>query len=157
MSNRVKVWGLVCVLIVMILLPRCRQRTYQYPFDQTFNNVVKVEVFRYNYAADPADNTTTFVTELDLEEAEELLRDISALPSYKHYGDFPMGSYGEIILYITYTNGEAEAIGTVNCASVHLDGEWWIKGYYFDVKQWSAVLTEYVDIELVPELDRYLE
>ena len=93
----------------------------------------------------------------DLEDAEELLQDISALPSHKHYGDFPMGSYGEIILYITYAGGEAEVVGMVNSASVRLDGVWWIKGYYFDSQQWCTVLTKYVDKELVPELEEYLK
>ena len=156
MSSRVKAWGIICVFVTLALLSGCKRIIYQYPFDQTFSNVKKVEIFRYHYATNPTDDTLTLVTELDLEEAEELLQDISALPSYKHYGDFPMGSYGEIILYITYASGEAEVIGTVNSASVYLDGEWWIKGYYFDSKQWSTVLTEYVDIELVPELEKYL-
>lgn len=157
MYNRVKVLVSVWVLMALILLPGCQRKSYQYSFDQAFSNVVKVEAFRYHYATNPADDTLTLVTELDLEEAEELLKDISALPSHKHYGDFPMGSYGEIIIYITYANDEAEVIGTVNCASVYLDGEWWIKGYYFDSQQWSTVLTKYVDIELVPELEKYLK
>lgn len=157
MSNRVKVLIAACVLMALILLAGCQQKIYQYPFDQAFSNVVKVEVFRYHYADYPADATLTLVAELDLEDAEELLQDISALPSHKHYGDFPMGSYGEIILYITYAGGEAEVVGMVNSASVRLDGVWWIKGYYFDSQQWCTVLTKYVDKELVPELEEYLK
>lgn len=157
MCKKNKVWLVLCVLIALALLPGCKRKIYQYPFDQGFSNVVKVEVFRYHYATNSEEDNVTLVTELDLEEAEGLLQDISLLPSYKHFGDFPMGSYGEIILYVTYANEEAEVIGMVNSASVHLDGEWWVKGYYFDSKQWSTILTEYVDIGLVPELDRYLE
>lgn len=157
MCKRIKIWAMVCVLSTLALLSGCEQKVYQYPFEQVFSNVVKVEVCRYYYATNPENDYVTLVTELDSEKAEALLKDISELPCYKHFGDFPMGSYGEIILYISYANEEAEVVGMVNSASVRIDGEWWVKAYYFDSKHWSAVLTEYVDVDLVPELKKYLE
>ena len=156
MHRKIQALALAGVLCILVLLYGCDRKVVQYSYNQTYPNVVKIEVFRYNYGSKSDEDATTLITMLDLEKGKALLKDIAELPCYKHWGDFPLGSYGDIILYITYANGEAEVVGNVNSASVNTNGEWYIKGYYFDNKPWSEVLTKYIDKELVPELDKYL-
>lgn len=156
MRKKFKTWTVLCVIGAFALFTGCSLVKYQYSFDQPYSNVIKMEVCQYHYATKREDTYITPVAELDLEKAEELLRDISELACYKHFGDSSM-NYGDIVLYITYSNGEAEVLGMVNSASVDTNGKWWMKVYYFDSTQWCAVLTKYVDPELVPELGRYLE
>ena len=65
----------------------------------------------------------------------------------------PPTSFGDIILYIEYTNGEAEVLGYPQSVSVRENGQTVWKPYEFNSTQWSATLLKYVDADLVPELD----
>jgi len=130
----------------------CQFVKYTYVYDQSIDKVEKVEICRYDYAT----KTVTPVATMDAAPAENLLTDITLLDCYKAFGD---GSrdYGEIVIYITYLDGTAEVQGMVNSASIDLEGNWWIKSYYFDYAQWCSVVLQYVDPEIVPELGRYVE
>lgn len=125
---------------------------HKYPFDQSIENVKKVELCRYDYETDTASPLMTFGEDT----GDALLTDIEALDCYRPFGD-PATDYGEIVLFITYANGEAEVVGWLNSATIDLEGEWWPKAYYFDSAEWCTVVLKYVDAELVPELGKYLE
>jgi hypothetical protein len=143
-------------LLLCIFCTGCSLVDYTYAYDQPYENIVKVEVCQYHYATNPKDAYVTPVMELDLDDAKALLADISALDCHKPFGDHSR-TYGAIVLYIHYANGEAEVQGMVNSASVDMDGEWTIKAYYFDSTQWCSALVTYIDLETVPELAPYLE
>ena len=149
---------LTVIYLVSILTQLCGcmwfqiGREYQYAFDQPFSNVVKVEVMKYHYATKKEDTYATPIIDLDLRTAESLLAEILELPCYRHIMD-PPTSFGDIILYIEYTNGEAEVLGYPQSVSVRENGQTVWKPYEFNSTQWSATLLKYVDADLVPELD----
>lgn len=146
------IWICFSVIAILITITGCDFITYQYPFEQSVENVEKVELCRYDYETDTASPLVT----LDEDTGDALLTDIGTLDCHKPFGDHAT-DYGEIVLFITYTNGEAEVVGWLNSATIDLEGEWWPKAYYFDSAEWCAVVLKYVDAELVPELGKYLE
>lgn len=157
MRNRIKLCLLLCIVGMLIMCAGCSAfREYRHEFDQPFDNVVKVEIMRYHDAIKEEDTYITPITEIDLETAKEMLAEIGELPSYKSLGD-PSKSYGSIIIYITYANGEAEVIGHTSAASITVDGEWWPEVQYFKYVHWYTMLLKYVDPELIPEAEEYLE
>lgn len=123
----------------------------EYQFDQSIENVEKVELCRY----DCETNVTTPVMTFNEDIGDALLTDIGTMDCYRP-GNRPR-YYGEIVLLITYTNGEAEVIGMGDAASVDSEGAWSSKAYYFNETEWCTVVLKYVDAELVPELGEYLE
>lgn len=139
-------------MVVLVAVAGCSLIEYSYPYAQDMDKVEKVELCRYDYWA----KTVEAISVLDMDTAALLLSDIASLSCYRPFGDRSR-DYGEIVLYISYTNGAAEVIGMVNTATVDLDGRWMMTGYYFDYAQWCEVVMKYVDPELVPELQRYLE
>lgn len=146
--------ALLMIVFVPLLTTGCLsiyQRTYDYSFAQPLDQVEKVEICKYNYYT----STTTPLLVLDESQANALLTDIDALPCKKHFGDSPM-DYGEAVVYITYSNGEAEVIGIWNVAKVDISGNWHIGVEYFDRKELCPLLLQYVP-ELLPELQKYLD
>ncbi len=122
-----------------------------YSFSQPLDQVEKVEICKYDYYT----STTTPLLVLDESRANALLTDIDALLCKRHFGDHIM-DYGKVVVYITYSNGEAEVIGIWNVATVDTNGKWRIGGEYFDEKELCSLLLQYAP-ELQPELQKYLE
>lgn len=149
-TQKIKCCVLAAAMIVFI--SGCNFIKYSYTYEQSLDNATKVEICRYDYDT----KSVKVIDELDLDVASALLSDIASLDCYRPFGDHAR-SYGEIVIYITYANGEAEVIGMVNSATVDLNGEWHMKAYYYDYAQWCAVIIKYVDRQLVPELEPYLE
>ena len=143
---------LVFVLLIAVAFTGCNFIDYTYSLDQSMDNIQKVELCSYDYES----NSTSLIIELDMETGKALLTEITALTCRKYFGDHT-SDYGPVVLYITYTNGEAEVIGMCNSASVDLTGEWWISIYYFDDIQWCNTVLKYVDPEMVPQLVEYME
>lgn len=142
----------VLAVAMSILASGCNFVKYSYAYEQSLDNATKVEICRYDYDT----KSTEVIDVLDLDVAFALLSDIASLDCYKPFGDHSR-DYGEIVVYITYANGEAEVIGMVNSATVDLNGKWHIKAYYYDYAQWCAVIVKYIDPQLVPEIEPYLE
>lgn len=143
---------LVFVLLIAVAFAGCNFIDYTYSLDQSMDNIQKVEIRLYDYESD----STSFVMELDLQTAKDLLTGVTALTCHKPFGDHSF-NYGPVVLYITYANGEAEALGRLNSASIDSNGKWWIKTYYFNGIEWCSTVLKYVDSELVPELVEDLE
>ncbi len=139
-------------IIVVIATTGCSFIEYSYSYEQSLDNVAKVELCRYDYWTESIE----IISVLDMDTAYALLSDIASLSCYKPFGDHST-YYGDIVLYISYTNGEAEVNGMGNSAAVDMDGRWIMKGYYFDEAQWCEAVMNHVDSKLVPELKRYLE
>lgn len=138
---------LFCILFLLISMAGCQKSEQTYTFAQSIDDVKSIEICRYDYEA----KCVTSLKSLTNEEMNALWRDIPALTCKQHFGDHTM-DYGEIVIYITYKNGESEVIGIWNVALVDSDGEWHIGGVYFDKTEFSEMLLKYIDAESVPEL-----
>lgn len=147
-----RILNCLLAMVVLISVAGCSFIEYSYPYAQDLDKVEKVELCRYDYST----KSIEVILKLDADTTSSLLTELSSLSCYRPFGDHST-YYGAIVLYISYTNGEAEVLGMRNSADVDLDGRWMMKGYYFDYAQWCEVVMRYVDPELVPELHRYLE
>lgn len=122
------------ITLVIISVTGC-QRTYDYSFAQSIENVEKVEICEYDYYS----HSTALIAVLDAEDADSLLSEIDAIECKRHFGDHT-STYGEVVVYITYADGTAEVIGLRNVAQVDKDGEWHIGVEYFDATKICALL-----------------
>lgn len=141
----------VCLLLLIIFCTGC-QRTYDYSFAQSIDNIEKVEIHAY----DDETQTSTLIVELDDLTGKTLLAEIDALKCKRHFGDSTM-AYGEVIIYISYYDQTAEVIGLWNVAQVDTDGKWHIGVSYFDATQMCTLIMDYVDADLLPDLRHYFE
>lgn len=142
----------ICALCLMLslLFVGCN-RTYDYSFMQSLDCVTKVEICSYDYSS----NAITSLVVLDTSKAKALLAEIDLLECKKHFGDHTM-DYGEVIIYISYSDDTAEVIGLWNVARVNKDGQWSIGSEYFDAGQMCSLILAYADKELLPDLSEYL-
>lgn len=139
----------VVAIFLIVYTTGCKSIKYNYSFTQDLDNVVSVEIRKYDYAT----GATTPLVTLDESTALSLLEDISALDCYKQFGDYPRDDYSDVVVYISYANGAAEVIGIRNTARVDSEGKWWVSSYYFNDAAWCNVILKYIDSEIVPELD----
>lgn len=136
------------IAALLIALPGCQQKAYSYPFTQDLENVVSVEIRKYDYDT----KTTEPYLSLDEDTAKSLLQDISAIDSYKQVGDFPRHEFSEVVVYISYANGDAEVIGNRNTGRVDSAGNWWIRPYYFKDPDWNEMMSKYIGADLINSL-----
>ena len=142
-----------CLLMVLsVLIFTGCNRTYTYSTAQSLDNVDKVEICEYDYGS----KSTSTIVVLDQVDAEALVNEINALECKRHFGDHTT-SYGTVVIYISYKDGNAEVIGDRNVAQVDADGDWSIGNEYFDTEQFLALITKYVDAELLPDLSEYYD
>lgn len=151
MKEKMRAFAFFISVLVIINVTGC-QRTYNYSFAQSIENVQKVEICEYDYYS----HSTTLIAVLDTEDADSLLSEIDALTCKRHFGDHT-STYGEVVVYITYTDGTAEVIGLRNVAQVDKGGEWHIGIEYFDATQMCALIMKYVDEALLPDLSKYFD
>lgn len=140
------------ILCLLLIVVRCCGQTHTYKFAQSLDAVERVEICRYDYEQ----KTVKSLKVLNQDEAISLLADVEALTCHKHFGDHTM-DYGEIVVYITYTNSEAEVLGIWNTAQIDSDGNWHIGIEYFDDVSFAEMILKYIDAEFVPELNQYLK
>ena len=123
-------------------------KEYSYEFEQPMDNVESVELRSYDYDT----RSTSVLMVLEIEEAKKMLTELGALVCNKPFGDYNMHSYGDVVVYIVYSNGEGEVIGARSAASVDADGKWHPKRYSFkDEEVWRSIVRKYTDADLVPE------
>ena len=137
------------ILLLILFFTGCN-RTYAYSFAQSLDNVDKVEICEYDYDS----KSTSTIVALNHADAKALLNEINAMKCKRHFGDHTT-NYGEVVIYITYTDGNAEVIGDRNVAQVDTNGNWHIGIEYFDTDQFLTLITKYVDSDLLPDLDEY--
>lgn len=145
-------WLFAIIGAVATVFVGCELIDYKYSLDQNIDNIEKVEIHLYDYKSD----SSSFVTEMEPEAAKALLAEITSLTCHKSFGD-PIEDYGFVVLYIRYSNGEAEVLGRLNSASVDSNGKYRKKDCYFNGVEWCSTVLKYVDPELVPELVEDLE
>ena len=144
--------AILCVAILLFAIITGCQRTYDYSFEQSLDNVEKVEICRY----DDNSQSTTTIAVLSKTDADSLLTEIDAMECRRYFGDGTM-DYGEVVIYITYADQTAEVIGLHNVAKVDKDGDWHIGVEYFNAQQICALIMKYVDAELLPDLSKYYD
>ena len=137
---RLLVGILLFSLICACMLCGCQRKAYTYAFNQDIASIRKVEICTYNYKTEEH----SAVKELNEEEIESLCADIQDLKCYKIFGDHPTG-FGSVIVYITYSDGQAEVIGPSNTARVDATGKWHLDVYYFDEEPFLAMIAKYTD------------
>ena len=145
---------LCCCLLIfgIIVMSGCHKRKVSYTYEQSFDNIKKVELCIYDYETESANP----IMEFDLETAKMLLEEFSTIACSETFGD-SIDDCGYVIVYITYANGDAEAIGMVMCAQINSSGKWIYKTTYFDNDaKWCITLLKYVDPQIIPEVLSYL-
>lgn len=146
------IWIVFAIGLVLSVCTGCKQKVYKYSFYQSIDNVEKVEICGYDYYT----HTVTSLKVLGSDDAKALLDDITALECYKHFGDHVI-SYGVVVVYITYLNGEAEVIGFDNTASIDHNGEWWISSYNFNDADFCSMILKYINKDQLPDLSPFMK
>lgn len=142
------------VFFVLISISGCVWFTYHYEFCQDAEYVASIDIYR---CEDDEDNLEmTFIYSLDESMTAQFVADIEALDSYKYFGDFSH-TFSGILVYITYENGEGEVLTAYTTAKVDLNGQWHVGIDNFDKSEFYSVMLKYVDPDLVPELEQYIE
>lgn len=139
------------MLAIALCLMGCRIPGEQYTFTQSLDQIVSVSICRYDYTS----KSIVPIKSLSEDDWQLLAEDISSLGVRRHFGDHT-SDYGEVVVYISYKNSEAEVIGIWNVATVDSQGRWYIGYHYFESETFTKMLLKYIDIELVPELNQYL-
>ena len=140
------------MLAIALCLMGCRIPGEEYTFTQSLDQIVSVSICRYDYTR----KSIVPIKSLSEDDWQLLAEDISSLGVRRHFGDHK-SDYGEVVVYISYKNSEAEVIGIWNVATVDSQGRWYIGYHYFESETFTKMLLKYIDIELVPELNQYLE
>ena len=63
-----------------------------------------------------------------------------------------MKDYGDVVICITYYDGEKEVIGITNIGYISPDGKWHLTKEYFDIEDIRGVINKYVDPEILSEI-----
>ena len=145
MKKSIRFLLLLCVFSLVATLFGCQERMYGYTFAQTTNKVTKVEACWYDHSQFADKRIPDPFLVLEGEEAKEIVEDITDTVCFKYQeNDEHPDGYGDIVLIITYANGERELLGKLNCANITTDGSWNISGYYFCDSRWDEVLSEVI-------------
>ena len=152
-----KVPLMLLVIVLLISSVGCSEtiwtKEHEFTFSQSVNNVTSVKIVRYD---DETESIIEVVKVLSDYEAEMLIADFTATGCRKHFGDHGT-YYGYILVLISYENQEVDVIGPENCAKIDENGVWRIRNKHFDDGDFCDIVLRYVDRELVPELERYLQ
>ena len=146
-----KVIGIyVSIFMILISVSGCVWFTYHYDFGQEVDNIVSIDICRYQHSEQCPEMTV--ICTLDASQTEQFVADIAALDSYKYFGDFSR-TFDGIVVYITYKNGEGEVLSAFTTADVDSSGTWYVRTDNFDKKDFYSIILKYVDSSLVPELE----
>ena len=143
---------IILILIIAIILSFTGcffNDEHKYTFAQSSDNIVSVEIRKLEYGQSyTTPEKTRIIKTLNEDEATTLLRDISEAEFGEAWGDGIGASYGDIVVYITYSDGICEVIGYSNCAIIEKKREWSFTGEYFkDSIVFTEIMYEYVGEE----------
>lgn len=139
--------GMLIITIVMIIaITGCNQDPFQYSFLQERDMIEKVEICSFN----DYDRTMELIVALSEEQIDAILNDFASLECRSEpFLKQPHHDYGDVIVCITYQNGEKEVFGAYNIACVSSNGEWRRTRDYFDVHEFRELLLKYVDVDVL--------
>lgn len=144
-----------CLFLFFFLVQAagCVWFSHHYEFSQEVDHIAMIDIYRCEYEEDNLE--MTMICSLDESMAKQFVADIASLDSYKYFGDFSRTFVG-ILAYITYENGEAEVLTAYTTAKVDLSGQWRVRVDHFDKDDFTLVILKYVDHDLLPELEQYI-
>ena len=152
-----KIFLMILVIVMIVSLLGCREtiwtKEYEYDLLQSSENISSVKIMRYD---DKTNSIVEVIKTLDEDSAKALYEDISTTSCREHFGDHPT-AFDEIIIYIEYENSEADVISGVVCGTADKSGKWRDHAKHFRGEDFAKIVIKYVDRELVPELERYLQ
>lgn len=146
---------ILCLLACIVLISAVGCKQYKGPYTlwrQDKSNIEKVEICSYDWK----NLTRTTYAEFSDTEAEEIVDRISELECGEYFpGDHPR-EYGPIQVCIIYSDGEVEIIGFTNIGYISSKGIKYLTPYCIDEpKELYAIICEYVDTELLPDISEY--
>ena len=139
-------------IVLLCMLTGCYSEPFTYEFRQPRSNVEKVEICAYDHR----EGTREVLGQLDDESIDDLLADIQALSCNKETFSYDTPrEYGDVVIFITYLDGEEEMIGIINIGWRAPDGTHHLTKKYFGVSYICAVIAKYVDAEVLAEFDGF--
>lgn len=153
-----KISKFFCVILVLLtlLIMQTGCQFYEGPYifwRQDRSNVEKVEICSY----DSYNKTRTVIAELNDNDADELLNEISTLECFSYFPGDHTREYGPIMVCITYSDGEIEMIGFTNIGYIRADGVRCMTTYsitHDNREKLYYMICKYVDPDLLPDLSK---
>ena len=142
-------YAIVIAVVVLMLLSGCENESFTHEFRQDQANIKQVEICSYEHVG----RVLTPIVKLSNDDINALLNDIRALDC--HEVSFPLDTprtYGDVVICITYYDGETEVIGITNIGYISPDGKWHLTKEWFDIEDIRSVINKYVDPEILSEI-----
>lgn len=150
---------LVVLPILNLVLTICDpsfDEPFSYTFRQERNNVEKVEICSYQHVYNRREGGTRIpLVSLSNEEIDKLWSDIPTLECKEFFPLDPILDYGDILIAITYCNGEVELIGVTNIGWISPDGDLTTSTYCFGIEEICAIISQYADAKLLAHHSEY--
>ena len=147
--------GAVIIAFVSIFLSMsligCNSKSFSYEFIQDQANIATVAISTLDYESKKMETLIT----LSEENIGVLINDVKSLKCREFMPIDPLLSYGDVVICITYYNGEIEVIGITNIGYIDLDGNWITTRKYFNIKDICAVISKFVDTKVLSEISDY--
>ena len=118
---------------------------FSYTFRQDRSNITKIEICAYEHEYAKDGGPMTPLAEIAEEDVDSFLDDIQALDCREFIMYDSIVSYGDLIVRILYSNGEAEIIGMYNIGWMSADNVLELTRYWFHYDDISEVIARYVD------------
>ena len=137
-------YAIVIAVVVLMLLSGCENKSFTHEFRQEQANIKQVEICAYEHV----DRVLTPIIKLSNDDINALLNDIRALDCHEFFPLDTPRNYGDVVICITYYDGEKEVIGITNIGYISPDGKWHLTKEYFDIEDIRGVINKYI----VPEM-----
>lgn len=147
----------VCLHLVMLLfgLASCsgasQSKTAVFTFRQERSDIEKIEICKYDHYT----GTREPLVELSQNDIDTLCADVSSLEIQQFLALDPILSYGDVVIFISYFDGESEMIGITNIGWLSADGKLHTTNSRFAIKEICAVIAKYVDAEALADASEY--
>ncbi|MBE6950792.1 MAG: hypothetical protein E7451_05580 [Ruminococcaceae bacterium] len=144
-GKKARKW-LIPVIAILLLLHLCSPKKGSIPLRQERDQIKSIELI---HNPDGADNLK-FVPffQIGQEEWDAFLDDLQAQEAIWLFND-PSTGFGELIVCITYQNGDMDLIGYENNAAV-VDGKVDFENWYFDNMKFKELFEHYAG-DAMPE------
>lgn len=155
MKTHKVVWACLLLFLLQLALASCNYQPHlqpdTYSFRQARTNIERIEICKYDHNTD----TRTPLVELPQTDMDSLLDDIASLEMHQFFPLDPILSYGDIVIAISYLDGESEIIGITNIGWSTVGGKLHTTNNRFAIKDICAVISKYVDAEVLADSSEY--